>query len=407
MPSRPTLPIRSGVATAASKSRKPPWMRCDQVVAADDVGTGGLGLLAPSHRWRRPATRAVLPVPWGRFTVPRTIWSALRGSTPRRSATSTVASNFVGGRLPGEPDRLQRRVRPGAVDLGRACAVRLAALHALSLWSNGPRGPPTAAVAPGPGGNSVADGDAHRPRRAGDDLLGGVEVVGVEVGQLRLGDLADLVASERADLGPVRVGAALVDARRPSRISFAAGGVLVTKVNERSSKIVISTGMTLPRWASVAALYGLQNSMMLTPCWPSAGPIGGAGVAWPALICSLTIAAIFFFGGMSFFLGMCRPGRRGDQILATWLNGSSTGVSRPKIETSTFSSLGVEVDLADRGGQGGERALHDRHGLADLERLLLRRLDLAGLLLHGRARGSGRPRRRAAATAGWSARRTR
>src|ERR1700704_5904204 len=41
------------------------------------------------------ATRAVLPVPLGRLTVPRTIWSALRGSTPSRSATSTVGSNFV------------------------------------------------------------------------------------------------------------------------------------------------------------------------------------------------------------------------------------------------------------------------------------------------------------------------
>jgi hypothetical protein len=40
------------------------------------------------------ATRAVLPVPWGRLTVPRTNWSALRGSTPSRMATSTVASCF-------------------------------------------------------------------------------------------------------------------------------------------------------------------------------------------------------------------------------------------------------------------------------------------------------------------------
>src|SRR3712207_8544094 len=39
--------------------------------------------------------------------------------------------------------------------------------------------------------------------------------------------------------------------------------------------------------------------MMLTPCWPSAGPIGGAGVAWPALICSLMTAETFFLGGMS------------------------------------------------------------------------------------------------------------
>jgi hypothetical protein len=37
----------------------------------------------------------------------------------------------------------------------------------------------------------------------------------------------------------------------------------------------------------VAALNALQNSMMFTPRWPSAGPIGGEGVAEPAGTCSL------------------------------------------------------------------------------------------------------------------------
>jgi hypothetical protein len=41
------------------------------------------------------ATRTSLPVPEGSATVPRTIWSALRGSTPRRAASSTVSSNFA------------------------------------------------------------------------------------------------------------------------------------------------------------------------------------------------------------------------------------------------------------------------------------------------------------------------
>ena len=30
------------------------------------------------------------------------------------------------------------------------------------------------------------------------------------------------------------------------------------------------------------------NAAMLTPCWPRAGPTGGAGVALPAGICSFT-----------------------------------------------------------------------------------------------------------------------
>src|SRR6266481_2543529 len=56
--------------------------------------------------------------------------------------------------------------------------------------------------------------------------------------------------------------------------------------------------MTLPRWDSVAALYCLQKSMMLTPCGPRAVPTGGAGVAAPACSCTLTSAAIFFLGGI-------------------------------------------------------------------------------------------------------------
>src|SRR5688500_17593900 len=37
-----------------------------------------------------------------------------------------------------------------------------------------------------------------------------------------------------------------------------------------------------------------MNSMMLMPCWPSAGPTGGAAVAAPAGACTFSIALIFF-----------------------------------------------------------------------------------------------------------------
>src|SRR6185437_7747132 len=49
-----------------------------------------------------------------------------------------------------------------------------------------------------------------------------------------------------------------------------------------------------PFSACVWALNALQNSMMLTPCWPSAGPTGGAGLAWPPGIWSLMIVRTFF-----------------------------------------------------------------------------------------------------------------
>src|SRR2546429_961620 len=86
-----------------------------------------------------------------------------------------------------------------------------------------------------------------------------------------------------------------------SLIRTAAGGVFVMNVNERSSKTVISTGMIRPFSAAVCALNALQNSMMLTPCWPSAGPTGGAGFACPPGICSLMSVKTFLAMSVQFF----------------------------------------------------------------------------------------------------------
>src|SRR5579863_844046 len=55
----------------------------------------------------------------------------------------------------------------------------------------------------------------------------------------------------------------------------------------------MSTGMTVPFWDSVAALYCLQNSIVWIPCGPRAVPTGGAGVAPPASSWILTTATIF------------------------------------------------------------------------------------------------------------------
>src|SRR3954466_13125404 len=52
--------------------------------------------------------------------------------------------------------------------------------------------------------------------------------------------------------------------------------------------------MMRPFSCAVCALNALQNSMMFTPCWPSAGPTGGAGLAWPPGICSLMSVRTFF-----------------------------------------------------------------------------------------------------------------
>src|SRR5207249_1960878 len=77
----------------------------------------------------------------------------------------------------------------------------------------------------------------------------------------------------------------------------AAGGLLVMKVNDLSLKTVMTTGRMSPACFWVAALNSLQKAMMLTPRGPSAVPTGGAGLAWPAGICSL-ISAIFSLAAM-------------------------------------------------------------------------------------------------------------
>src|SRR3954469_20445454 len=67
-------------------------------------------------------------------------------------------------------------------------------------------------------------------------------------------------------------------------------------------------------WAWVRALNCLQNSMMLTPCWPSAGPMGGAGLALPAGIWSLMYPVTFFIyssGSRFFHLREVQLDRRG------------------------------------------------------------------------------------------------
>src|SRR4030095_8639296 len=56
----------------------------------------------------------------------------------------------------------------------------------------------------------------------------------------------------------------------------------------------MTTGMMSPSSFAVLVVNALQKSMMLTPACPSAGPTGGAGVAFPAGICSLICPVIFF-----------------------------------------------------------------------------------------------------------------
>src|SRR5205807_3251564 len=124
----------------------------------------------------------------------------------------------------------------------------------------------------------------------------------------------------------------------------------------------ISTGMMLPRWLSVAALYCLTKSMMFTPCGPSAVPTGGAGVAWAAGSCTLTRAASFFLlGGMA--VASLVSVSRSSHLVERQLDRSLTAEDRHQ----HLELLGVGVDLVHGGGKRGERAVHYRNALADLE----------------------------------------
>src|SRR3989338_176188 len=65
--------------------------------------------------------------------------------------------------------------------------------------------------------------------------------------------------------------------------------------------MLISTGIMSAPFSLVASLNLLTKSPILTPCWPSAGPIGGAGLALPAGICNFTTVFIFFAIILYFF----------------------------------------------------------------------------------------------------------
>src|ERR1700760_3943085 len=99
--------------------------------------------------------------------------------------------------------------------------------------------------------------------------------------------------------------------------------------------------------------------MMLTPCWPRAGPTGGAGLAAPAWICSLMIAASFFFGGMtSLLFGWLAPRqrRRGWLELGNLAERQLDRSLAAEDRDQDVQFLVHRVDLADRGRQGGEGA---------------------------------------------------
>src|SRR5687767_15065620 len=77
----------------------------------------------------------------------------------------------------------------------------------------------------------------------------------------------------------------------------------------------------MPSMCFVALLNCVTNWPMFTPCWPSAGPIGGAGVAFPPGAWILIFATTAF--AMHHPLGPA-PTSHGVSIRATYPAPSST-----------------------------------------------------------------------------------
>ena len=202
-PRRPTLPIRSGVATTASKSSRP-------------LLTSSISASSPTMS--APAARGLLgALTGGEDQDPGGLAGAVRqvdGAADHLVGLARVDAQAHGhldggvvlrGRgLLGQPDGLRGGVEGVRVDLLGGGAVGLAALHCCSCdevvesWYDGPRWPSHVVLVVLGRAQLALDRDAHLAGGAGDDLLGGVEVVGVEVGHLGLGDRPDLLAGEVA-----------------------------------------------------------------------------------------------------------------------------------------------------------------------------------------------------------------
>src|SRR3954463_2721786 len=113
--------------------------------------------------------------------------------------------------------------------------------------------------------------------------------------------------------------------------------------------------MIVPVSCWVCALKALQNSMMLTPCWPSAGPTGGAGLACPPGIWSLMIVSTFF--------AISNP-------LVELLDVVESAPDRPlplEDVDHDLQLLAVGVHVGDLAVEVGQRAGRDLHRLAERE----------------------------------------
>src|SRR6185503_2871604 len=233
-PSRPTCPMRSGVAMAESKSSQPPCTRSTRSSAPTTSAPASRASLSFSPL-ANTTTRTVLPMPWGSTTAPRTIWSACFGSTPSRRERSTVSSNFARGSF----SRM-----PMASSTPCAFSRSYTAPAAFSRFVR----------------VGISDHlDSHAAGGAFDGPHRGLDGVGVEVHQLGLRDLPDLGAGDLADLVLVGHRRRLGDAGRPleqdgrrRRLHHEGEGpVLVARHHHRKDEPLLVAGLGIEALAEL------------------------------------------------------------------------------------------------------------------------------------------------------------
>src|SRR5579864_5415421 len=95
LPRRPTDFMTSGVAIRASKSVQFSFWIFSTISSPPTKSAPAASASFTFSPVAMTRTFFDFPRPCGRTTVPRTIWSACLGSTPRRIVTSTVSSNFA------------------------------------------------------------------------------------------------------------------------------------------------------------------------------------------------------------------------------------------------------------------------------------------------------------------------
>src|SRR6516162_4269530 len=184
-PSCPTTRMASGLAMTRSKSISPAF-----TLAARSSSPTISAPAALAASWFLPevntATRTVLPVPCGMTVEPRTCWSDLLASMPRFTAASTLSANLaVANSFTSLRASSTGYCLPG-VSLAFQALIRFAVAisHPLHI-------------------------DAHAAGTARDGANRGIQIRGLEVGLLELGDFLELLARDLANLRGIGGAAAL------------------------------------------------------------------------------------------------------------------------------------------------------------------------------------------------------